>query len=186
MPSSRWRVSGIAAIAVAIAAVVAFGLPVAPLNPSTGAEAASDNLLTKDEARELARHTARGFIDRTRASESAAPERPPQATIDGHPIGIGDLDEVEAQFIPEEGAGPAGSAVTGSQYTDLDEAAWLFVFAVEGLVIPEWDTEEGLYEVEVVISAETGQVLRAGVGLYPLPHENWVPSKCPEECYLRD
>lgn len=179
----------VAAFGAALFGIALFGSPLTWFDAATGASAAEDGYLTPDEARETARAVAQGFIDHTRASEDSAPERRgPRPTVNGHLIGIADMKEVEAQFISEQQAkGPVRSAVTGSWYPDGKggQAAWLFVFQVEGLSIPEWKTEEGLYEVEVVISAKTGKTITGGVGLYPIPHSKWVPNDCIPNCELR-
>ena len=45
--------------------------------------------------------------------------------------------------------------------------AWLFVLRAGGVEVPEWDTTNAVYEVQVLISDSSGRVLQSGSTLLP-------------------
>lgn len=72
---------------------------------------------------------------------------------------------IEAKFLTDGDTSSPGAAVV--RETRRPAGAWLFVFRAGGIEVPEWDTTNAVFEVQVLLSDTSARVLQGGSALLP-------------------
>lgn len=72
---------------------------------------------------------------------------------------------IEAKFLEDGDRSSPGAAVVRD--SGRAGGAWLFVFRAGGVEVPEWDTTNAVFEVQVLLSDTSARVLQGGSTLLP-------------------
>ncbi|MEO6398124.1 MAG: hypothetical protein ABIP13_06615 [Tepidiformaceae bacterium] len=169
----RRRPSRLAGLGAALALLgVALGASVGLAGDQIGPENQSPprlSNLTPEEAERFARAYA---VQQLRLAQpqmaesaplpggaSSERRRPPAGTSADRPFAT-----IESRFLAN---GDTSSLGTLARSTRRGAGAWLFVLRAGGVEVPEWETTNAAYEVQVLISDSSGRVLQSGSTLLP-------------------
>lgn len=168
----RLRLAGAAAAFAILGAAI--GLGAAFLGEygwfTEHAAAGSKSNLSRDEAERFARNYA---VRQLRLSQPQVAEaanmpgglslparRAPDETAADRPFVT-----IEGRFLADGDTSSPGAAVV--RESRRAAGAWLFVFRAGGVKVPEWDTANAVFEVQVLLSDTSGRVLQSGSSLLP-------------------
>lgn len=126
--------------------------------------------LTREQAEKFARNYA------VRQLRLAQPQVPELANLPGdlsisrkHPPDETAADRpfvtIEAKFLTDGDTSSPGAAVV--REARRPAGAWLFVFRAGGVEVPEWNTTNAVFEVQVLLSDTSARVLQGGSALLP-------------------
>lgn len=107
--------------------------------------------LSQPPVAEMASLSGRLPLQRQRAADTTVADRP--------------LVTIEAKFLAGGDTASPGAAVV--RESRRAAGAWLFVFRAGGVEVPEWDTSNAIFEVQVLLSDSSGRVLQSGSALLP-------------------